>query len=94
MLLRGTKNKSFELDIVDYQFPKIKEDYDSNWLMISIKVKGLGESWKVTDPMLLTFEVAELSQWLEDLIDNKNSSKALDFMEPNLRFVKTKNIEK
>lgn len=94
MLWRENKNKLFQLTIINYQFPKIEKDYyDSNWLIINIKVKGLRESWGVTDPMLLTFEVKELARWLEDLINNNERSKDLNFIEPNLRFSKIKNTD-
>ncbi len=89
MILTGDK-KSFELKIVSYQFPYIKNDeYDSNWLNIKIKVKGLQRAWEATDPMLLTFEVTQLVEWLEGILNNKKKDK-LEFLEPNLKFVKIK----
>ena len=86
-----TDNKSFELKIRSYQFPYIRDDeYDSNWLNIKIKVKGLQKPWEVTNPMLLTFEVKQLAEWLEYLLENKRNETELEFLEPNLKFVKIK----
>ena len=88
-MMLTNNNKSFELDVVSYQFPYIKNDeYDSNWLNIKIKVKGLQKPWEVTDPMLLTFEVKQLAEWLEYLVENKKHAPELEFLEPNLKFVK------
>ena len=63
-----------EIEIVSYQFPHIRDDeYDSNWLNIKIKVKELQKPWEVTDPVLLTFEVKQLAEWLEGILENEET---------------------
>ena len=90
MLLNGIKNR-FELNIVNYEFPKAKnEKWDADWLNIKIKVKSSKGSWKATDSMLLTWEIDWLIKWLEDIFTNVEKEKELDFMEPSLKFVKIK----
>jgi hypothetical protein len=93
MLLTG-KDTRFELNVVSYEFPRAKaEKYDANWLSIKIKVKSLKGSWESTDPMLLTWDIKNLVQWFEDILINKEENKEIDFLEPNLRFVKIKDTK-
>ena len=88
MIIREENNKkSFELNIVGYQFPDIKNDeFDSNWLMTNIKVKGLNKPWEATDPMLLTFEVEKLVKWFEDILNNRENTIEIYFTEPNVNY--------
>jgi len=86
MKLTGSKT-SFELKIVGYQFPDIhKGTYDSNWLVIKVNViHATVGSWSFQDPCMLTFEVAELVDWLEKCSQNSIPSNLI-FFEPNIRF--------
>lgn len=77
----------FELKIRDYQFPDIiGEQYDSNWLMVEIKVRHpLGE-WSAVNPSLLTSEIADLIRWIEAINTGDYSKAHLWFIEPCLEF--------
>jgi len=87
MKLSGNNGTSFELSVMGYQFPELaNEDYDSNWLLISISVSHPKGSWTATDPSLLTYELRELGHWIQSIHDNPNDSKELSFIEPNLSF--------
>jgi hypothetical protein len=88
MLLKSPETHSeFELTIVGYQFPKIENEmYDSNWLMISIKVTVPRGSWTATHPSLLTWEVERLADWLRAVAENEPVETEQDFIEPNLSF--------
>ncbi len=87
MLLKGIDNSEVELMVVGYQFPQLKhEQYDSDWLNISIRVKHPRGNWTTTDPCMLTWEVAHLSEWLESIARNEPVDSEESFMEPNLRF--------
>ena len=77
-----TKNISFKLEILGYQFPNSNDIYDSNWLIISLCICSNGTTWKLKDPMLQTFEIEKLSKWF---ISNKET---LYFLEPNISFIK------
>ena len=92
MKLQG-KDTSFEINIVNYQFPKAREEYDSNWLVMRIKVRDKEKSWQVTDACLLTWEIKWLCKWFKKIINNEEG-KELIFMEPNLRFIKSKKTDK
>ncbi len=94
MLLKSKDNSEFELTILGYEFPELeKEEYDSNWLVISIRVKKSEGSWEAKHPCLLTWEVAHLSKWLRSLPNNESVESEEDFIEPNLSFQVTKMTE-
>jgi hypothetical protein len=87
MKLKASTGMAFELEIVGYQFPHmVIEEYDSNWLVIRINVSHPKGDWTSTDPSLLTYEVAELAEWLEAIHNGKSVRKELGFIEPNLEF--------
>lgn len=87
MLLTGN-NIIFELNIVNYEFPKADTSWDADWLNIEIIIKSNKRSWKATQPMLLTWEIKLLIKWLEEIAINKGNLKELYFVEPNLKFIK------
>jgi len=88
MIFKGINNQTVELRITNYQFPKITNcEYDSNWLLVYLKVKSECGNWQTVDPSLLTSDVNEIINWFEKLSKNEKSEfKTLDFMEPNLEF--------
>ena len=87
MHLTDSSDSSFELKIAAYQYPNIHNDYyDSNWLMIQVDVKHPQGSWRASDPCLLTFEVEQLAQWLEEVKSNSNKISHCSFIEPCLEF--------
>jgi hypothetical protein len=77
----------FELRVVDYQFPDdATSDYDSNWLLIEGSVRHPRGDWQFRDPCLLTYEVAQLADWLEAVATGAESESWCGFIERNLRF--------
>lgn len=86
MKLTGAST-AFELRIVGYEFPEIiGEKYDSNWLLIEGHVTHAAGSWVFCHPCMLTFDVVELADWLEQCAKNKLSDMVLHFLEPNIWF--------
>jgi len=66
MHLTSPEGSGFELAIVGYQFPEIEQSpYDSNWLLVSIRVKHPRGSWETTGPFLRTTDVAQLATWFD-----------------------------
>jgi hypothetical protein len=81
------KDYAFELTILGYQFPELDQAlYDSNWLMVQVKVIHPQGTWQATDPALLTYELRKLITWLSQLATGNFSQRELDFLEPNLAF--------
>ena len=87
MRIIGKDNKSFELWVVDYQFPHDNSDeYDSNWLRIGIRLMGFKKEWITSDPSLLTWELKSLIDWLEDILIGNAAKVEIAFIEQNLKF--------
>lgn len=88
MVFHGINNQTVELRIANYQFPEITNcEYDSNWLLIYLKIKSDCGNWQTIDPSLLVGDVKEIIEWFEKISQNETLKyKCLDFMEPNLAF--------
>jgi hypothetical protein len=87
MELSARDGTRFVLNILRYQFPELATaEYDSNWLLIEIKVETPQGAWTATDPSLLTYEVRELAEWLEAVASGDLSELEMRFLEPNLQF--------
>lgn len=87
MKLVGRDGTSLELSVGGYQFPEIADDrWDSNWLMVSGRIRHPHGSWTFTDACLTTFELERLASWLDDVAVGRPDPDSGDFTEPNLHF--------
>lgn len=94
-----------ELRIAGYQFAlqetadgPADASWDSNWLVVEGAVRASdGTQWTFRDPCLTTWEVAKLSDWLQQTVAEATTATAntdadgevaewLTFTEPNLSF--------
>ena len=92
MLLKGNEGTEFELKVIGYQFPHLeKEEYDSDWLSIQLRVVHPRGIWTSIDPSLLTWEVSSLAEWLESISRGESVDEEESFLEPNLSFQLTGN---
>ncbi len=93
MLLKSADGSEFELSIEGYEFPQIVDDEsDSNWLRVRIRLKNREAEAQTTDPCLLTWEAAELLEWIKYLTGLEGSVGYVpDFTEPNPRFLILRN---
>ena len=65
VLLAGLEGNELELRVVGYQFPDDDTDpWDSNWLLVSVRVVSPAGTWEVVDPCLTTWEAKHLVRWL------------------------------
>jgi len=92
MIFKGINNQTVEFKITNYQFPEITDcEYDSNWLLVYLKVKSDCGNWETIDPSLLVRDLKDIIEWFEQLSnDIETNSDFLTFMEPNLEFRLTK----
>ena len=92
MIFKGVNNQTVEFKITNYQFPEITNcEYDSNWLLIYLKVKSDCGNWETVDPSLLVRDLKDIIEWFEKLSNDIDSdSDSLVFMETNLEFKLTK----
>lgn len=100
------ENTELEIRIAGYQFalhetadePLDASSWDSNWLVVEGAVRAsYGTQWTFEDPCLTTWEVEELSDWLQQIAAEATTAAAnadaggpvtewLTFTEPNLSF--------
>ncbi len=65
MELRGREGNQLALSVVGYQFPDETVDpWESNALLVSVRVVSPQGTWEVVDPCLTTWEAAHLASWL------------------------------
>ncbi len=77
----------FRLNILGYEFPDSRDDWDSNWLLVFVELRECAEiCFSKTDPCLLTMDLISLKDWLQSVsVDNVTQHK-LSFMEPEISF--------
>ncbi len=85
MRLAGREGNELELGIVGYQFPDEEHDpWDSNWLLVDLRVVSPQGSWEVVDPCLTTWEAKRLVAWLVNAAARDPGATPATFTEPNL----------
>jgi hypothetical protein len=87
VLLRGRQGTELELGIVGYEFPDERFDpWDSNSLLILVRVVSPEGTWEVIDPCLTTWEVDHVVRWLAALAHRADlvAGRPLGLAEPNL----------
>src|SRR5437016_14442085 len=86
MLLRGRDGSELQLDVVGYQFPDIEADpWDSNSLLVAVRVVSAQGTWEAVDPCLTTWDAARLCRWLAVLAAGAASTARQAVNEPNGR---------
>ncbi len=86
-------SKRLVFDILGYQFPNIAkgdDDYDANWLTVSIEYSDGQLSFQKTDYCLLSFELEELIGKMDGIISGAETGLMTDFLEPYLALAVTK----
>jgi len=69
MDLRGRDGSELTLSIVGYLYPDQAVDpWESNQLLVALRVVSAQGTWEVVDPCLTTWETARLASWLTTLV--------------------------
>ena len=85
MRLRGREGNELALSIVGYQFPDERVDpWDSNGLLVSVRVVTPHGTWEVVDPCLTTWEARQLAVWLSAVARGATVRPTSTLSEPNL----------
>ena len=93
MIFYGIDNQIVDFRITNYEFLESSDEYDKNWLLIYLQVKSKLGNWQTTDPSLLTWEVGELIDWFNTLLQNRQPNYInLNFTEPNLSLELLENV--
>jgi hypothetical protein len=87
-------NKSLELDVLGYEFPDAEDDYfDANWLNVGIRYDDGQLSFRQVDSCLLAFELAELTETVDAILEGRESGTITDLTEPYLALAVTRTEE-
>ena len=83
--------KRLELDILGYEFPDGKGDmYDVNWLDVGVAYDDGSLSFRQKDSCLLSYELEELTEALDGIVEGRETGMIRTFMEPYLSFAVTR----
>jgi len=67
--LRGHEGNELALSIVGYRFPDEAVDpWESNQLLVALRVVSPHGTWEVVDPCLTTWEAAHLASWMTSFV--------------------------
>lgn len=90
------KNAKVEFRIVGYQFPDGKPskkndfNYDANWLTVEIVYQNGIECNTYYDSCLLTYELEDTINDIQNLLASKQTAFISEYMEPYLKFAASK----
>jgi hypothetical protein len=85
MRLRGREGNELALSLVGYQFPDETVDpWDSNCLLVSVRVVTPNGTWEVVDPCLTTWEARQVALWLSAVARGAMVRPTSTLSEPNL----------
>ena len=86
--LSGAHGEFVEFSIVSYQYqthvPEDDHDYDANWLFVGFRVSDAAKTWGSVEPAWLTWDVADLIDWLQAIAAGITPSNAWTALEPLL----------
>jgi hypothetical protein len=82
--LSGREGNELELSVVGYQAPAETVDpWESNSLLVALRVVSPRGTWEVVDPCLTTWEAARLASWLAAMAEAPDGASR-SLAEPNL----------
>ena len=89
-MLIVSNNKIIDFNITGYQFPNHRPssddfDYDANWLICEIKYSEDDLNEEYSDPCLLTYELQELTESMQKILNCEEDAYISEFMEPYLK---------
>ena len=84
-------DKRLELDILGYEFPEGGSDlYDVNWLVVGVAYDDGSLSFREADSCLLAYELRELTEALDGIVEGRETGLIRTFTEPYLSFAVTR----
>ena len=84
-------SKRLVLDILGYEFPDGRGDmYDVNWLEVGVAYDDGSLSFRQKDSCLLSYELEELTEALDGIVEERETGTIQAFMEPYLTFAVTR----
>ena len=90
MKITGPDDHSFELKLEGYQFPAARpfgsRDERANRLNVAIEASIREVSWEAAHPCMSTWQVQQIAEWAERLLDPNDPHSRLLFPDPELTF--------
>lgn len=91
------RDKMFELDVLGYEFKNIKGDEDediANWIELSINYSSNNNKLSEVSSCLFTYEIEEIIDGIESVLNGLENSVVITFIEPYLVFALIRGDEK
>ncbi len=93
MKLTNPQGDYLDLHVVAYEFPQMEpqeyDEYDANWLEVTIEAKDQEYKWQNQAPLITTREAMELVAFISSLAEGKDYPW-LHFEEPAIYFAGAK----
>ena len=87
MLLAGENGTEFELGLLADPIIDAQDDFgDDTAPRVTFRVATRDEEWEETSPVINTFELTNLAEWLEGLIGERHEMGEIELLESELRF--------
>ena len=83
------KSKEIEIEVSGYEFEydKVDDEYDRNWLNVSVRYRNGARESSITDPSILTWEIKDTINWLEGFLgEDCDDTLEGDYLEPYIWF--------
>lgn len=82
MMFQSTQS-AFNLDVINYENPGGDPTHeDRNLLLTCLQLVDKSRRWETIAPLLYTWEVQYLQNWLSDILMDREVPDRLGFMEP------------
>lgn len=75
---------SFELSILDYEYSDSPRFLERNGLLVHLRTRHQNQEWAQAAPVLSTWELEILRDWMRSVVANKPQSRRVTFVEPDL----------
>jgi len=88
-ITEGTRSLEMGINGYEFEYDKVDDSYDRNWLKIGITYKDGKLSRECTDPCILSWELGEIIEGLEEVLTGEITHFDEDviwLLEPNIRF--------
>ena len=81
-----SRDSSFKLEVLGYEFPDSVDNDDLNWLTVKVECLDAGKKWGVSGCYLRTIELVELLEWLSCISEGEHCNNRLSFTEHEIAF--------
>jgi len=88
-ITEGTRSLELEIKGYEFEYDKVDDGHDRNWLNIGVTYRDGELSRECTDPCILTWELGHIIEGLEEVLNGESShfdEEVIWLLEPNIRF--------